>query len=164
MDTMTIGQVAGAAGVGVETVRFYEREGLLAKPARSASGYRSYEPPVVTQVRFIRQAQRLGFTLREIKELLALRFDPQATRAQVKSRAIDKVADIDRRIAELQRMKTALLPLVQACDGRGSLAGCPILNAIETNDAPEVLLQVTPRAAASPGRSAAKTRRVRNQP
>lgn len=131
MPTLTIGQVARQAGIGVETVRFYEREGLLEQPARRLSGYRQFEPNAVARLRFIKQAQRLGFTLREIKELLALRLDPGATRVEVRQRAVDKVADIDRRIADLKRMKKALVPLIEACDGKGKLDGCPILAAID---------------------------------
>lgn len=131
MKSLTIGKIAKETGVGVETVRFYEREGLLNQPARRPSGYRQYEPEAIARLRFIKQAQRLGFTLREIKELLALKLDPDATRKQVKERAIAKVADIEQRIEELKRMKKALSPLIVACDGKGSLEGCPILNAIE---------------------------------
>ena len=131
MLTMTIGQVAREAGIGVETVRFYEREGLVERPARRLSGYRQFEPNAVARLRFIKQAQRLGFTLREIKELLALKLDPGATRAQVRERAVDKIADIDRRIADLRRMKKAIAPLIEACNGKGKLEGCPILAAIE---------------------------------
>ncbi|QDU26665.1 Mercuric resistance operon regulatory protein [Anatilimnocola aggregata] len=131
MLTLTIGQVAREAGIGVETVRFYEREGLLELPARRASGYRQFEPDAVARLRFIKQAQRLGFTLREIRELLSLKLNPGATRAQVRQRALDKVTDFDRRIADLKRMKKALAPLIEACDGRGKLDGCPILAAIE---------------------------------
>ena len=131
MKSLTIGKVASESGVGVETVRFYEREGLLNQPARKPSGYRQYEPEAVARLRFIKQAQRLGFTLREIKELLALKLDPKATRAQVKERVIAKITDIEQRISELRRMKKALAPLIQACDGQGTLDGCPILDAIE---------------------------------
>lgn len=131
MPTLTIGQVAREAGIGVETVRFYEREGLLEQPARRLSGYRQFEPDAVARLRFIKQAQRLGFTLREIKELLALKLDPGATRAEIRQRVVDKVADIDRRIADLKRMKKALVPLIEACDGKGKLDGCPILAAID---------------------------------
>ena len=131
MQTFTIGQIAREAGIGVETVRFYEREGLLEQPARRASGYRQFEPEAVARLRFIKQAQRLGFTLREVRELLALKLDPDATRAQVRGRAVDKIADIDKRIKELKRMKNALTPLIEACDGKGTLEGCPILDAIE---------------------------------
>lgn len=131
MHTVTIGKVAREAGLGVETVRFYEREGLLEQPARRPSGYREYAPDAVARLRFIKQAQRLGFTLREIKELLSLKLDPDATRAQVREQAVAKMEDIDRRIEELKRMKKALVPLIEACDGHGALEGCPILDAIE---------------------------------
>ena len=131
METLTIGKVAREAGLGVETVRFYEREGLLEQPARRPSGYRQYPPETIVRLRFIRQSQRLGFTLREIKELLALKLDKTATRKQVKERAIAKMADIDKRIEELEKMKSALAPLVRACNGKGTVAGCTILEAIE---------------------------------
>jgi MerR family transcriptional regulator, copper efflux regulator len=131
MQTLTIGQVAREAGIGVETVRFYEREGLLQKPTRRQSGYRQFDLEAIDRLRFIKQAQRLGFTLREVRELLALKLDPNAKRSDIRERAVAKVADIDKRIAELKRMKRALAPLIAACDGRGALAGCPILGAID---------------------------------
>jgi MerR family copper efflux transcriptional regulator len=131
MQTFTIGQVAREAGIGVETVRFYEREGLLEEPERRQSGYRQFQQEAIDRLRFIKQAQRLGFTLREVRDLLALKLDPGATRSEVRERAVAKVADIDKRIAELKRMKKALAPLIKACDGRGTLEGCPILAAIE---------------------------------
>ena len=131
MTSLTIGKVAKESGVGIETVRFYEREGLLEQPARKSSGYRQYDSEAIARLHFIKQAQRLGFTLREIKELLALKLDPNATRKQVKDRAVAKIADIDQRIADLKRMKKALAPLIAACDGKGTLKGCPILDAIE---------------------------------
>lgn len=132
MEFLTIGQVARQAGVGVETVRFYERDGLLEQPARGQSGYRQFTTDVIGRLRFIKQAQWLGFTLKEIRELLALKLDPTATRSEVRRRAEAKVADIDQRIADLRRMKKSLTPLIEACDGRGTLAGCPILNAIDS--------------------------------
>ncbi len=133
MHTMTIGQVARETGIGVETVRFYEREGLLELPARRPSGYRQFGPEVIARLRFIKQAQRLGFTLREIKDLLALKLDSGSTRSQIRACAVAKVADIDDRIKELRRMKKALVPLIAACDGKGRLEGCPILAAIESS-------------------------------
>ena len=131
MQTLTIGQVAREAGIGVETIRFYEREGLLEQPPRRSSGYRQFDGEAIDRLRFIKRAQRLGFTLQEIRELLALKLDSAATRADVRQRAEAKVADIDARIAELKRMKRALAPLIAACDGKGRLAGCPILDAID---------------------------------
>jgi Cu(I)-responsive transcriptional regulator len=130
MKTLTIGQVARQAGVGVETVRFYEREGLLEQPARRESGYRQYEDGVVARLRFIRRAKELGFTLKEIRELLALRDDPDASRADVRQRAEDKVADIEARVRDLLRMRDALLRLTAACHGQGPADGCPILDAL----------------------------------
>jgi MerR family transcriptional regulator, copper efflux regulator len=127
----TIGQVAREAGIGVETIRFYEREGLLEQPERKASGYRQFDDEAVSRLRFIKQAQRLGFTLREIKELLALKLAPSTTRAEIRAQAVAKVDDIEKRIKELKRMKKALAPLIAACDGRGTLDGCPILAALE---------------------------------
>ena len=127
----TIGQVARQAGIGVETVRFYEREGLLEEPERKASGYRQFDESAISRLRFIKQAQRLGFTLREIKELLALKLAPGTTRAQIRAQAVAKVEDIENRIQELKRMKKALAPLIAACDGQGKLEGCPILAALE---------------------------------
>ncbi len=131
METLTIGQVAREAGIGVETVRFYEREQLLDPPTRRPSGYREFTPEAVARLRFIKQAQRLGFTLREIRELLTLKLTPGATRAQVREQAVAKIADIDQRIRELKRMKKALTPLIEACDGHGDVEGCPILDALE---------------------------------
>lgn len=131
MQLLTIGQVARQAEIGVETVRFYEREGLLEPPLRRQSGYRQFEPDVVDRIRFIKRSQQLGFTLREVKELLVLRFNPLATRGEVRDAAIVKLADIDQRIADLEQMKQALEPLIDSCDGQGTVDGCPILAALE---------------------------------
>ena len=128
---LTIGQLAKRAGVGVETIRFYEREGLLAAPGRLPSGYRQYPPEAVERVKFLRRAQRLGFTLREAKELLAFRDDPDAGSADVRVKATEKLADIDTRIADLQEMRVELGRLVEACDGDGPATACPIISAIE---------------------------------
>src|SRR5438874_8589747 len=118
MGPLSIGQVARRAGVGVETVRFYEREGLLQEPARKESGYRQYPEGVVARLRFIKRAKELGFSLREIKELMALRFDPATTCADVKRRAEAKITDIEIKIRHLERMRKALLKLVASCNGR----------------------------------------------
>jgi Hg(II)-responsive transcriptional regulator len=129
--SLSIGQVARRAGVGVETVRFYERLGLVAEPARRNSGYRQFSEDVVTRLRFIKRAKELGFSLKEIKELLALRVDPSRTCADVKAKAEAKLADIEAKIRSLQRMKKALLKLTRQCNGRGPTSDCPILQAIE---------------------------------
>lgn len=130
MKSLTIGQVARLAGVGVETVRFYEREGLLDQPARRESGYRQYPRGAVARLRFIKRAKELGFQLKEIRELIALRLDPDANRADVRRRAEARVADIHARIADLQKMLHALHGLTAACDGDGPALDCPILAAL----------------------------------
>src|SRR5919201_5193477 len=135
MKALTIRQVARHAGVGIETVRFYERQGLLEEPARKDSGYRQYQGGVVARLRFIRRAKELGFSLREIKELLALRVDPATTCAEVKARAEAKVADIEGKIQALRRMKKALHKLTTACSGRGPTSECPILEALGPEEA-----------------------------
>lgn len=134
MSALTIGKVADQAGVGVETVRFYEREGLIDEPPRRASGYRQYEPDVVLRIRFIRHAKELGFTLREIQELLELRVDPESTCADVRGRAKAKVEDIEGRIESLQRMKAALERLARKCRGAGPTADCPILEELDREE------------------------------
>lgn len=131
MSPLTIGQVARRAGVGVETVRFYEREGLVATPARKRSGYRQYGEEVVNRLRFIRRAKELGFSLKEIRELLALRLEPDADSADVKRRAEDKIADIEAKIHDLQRTRDVLRKLAEACPGHGPLNECPILEALD---------------------------------
>ena len=134
MHTLTIGQLAKRAGVGVETVRFYERKGLLHEPGRRASGYREYEESAVGRLRFIRRAKQLGFALNEINELLSLRVDPKTTCADVKRRTQAKITEIDGKMESLQRMKTALEKLAQECQGRGKANECPILDALDGED------------------------------
>ena len=131
MEALTIGRLAKQAGVGVETIRFYEREGLIAQPGRRPSGYRQYPPDVVRRVRFIRHAKDLGFTLKEIQELLDLRVDPTSTCEDVRKRARAKLADIEERIASLERMQAALLRLERKCRGRGPTSACPILEELD---------------------------------
>lgn len=135
METLSIGQLAKAAEVGVETIRFYERQGLIAEPPRRRSGYRQYQPDVVARVRFIRRAKELGFTLREIGELLNLRVDPDKSCADVRSLARAKISDVEAKMNELARIKGALETLARACRGKGPTSECPILDAIaETED------------------------------
>jgi Cu(I)-responsive transcriptional regulator len=129
---MTIGQVAVAAGFGAETIRFYEKQGLLEEPARRASGYRDYDRSVVTRLLFIRRAKELGFTLKEIKDLLSLRVARKASCGTVKRRAESKIADIDAKLRTLRGMRRALQELVANCElGDTSAAECPILEALE---------------------------------
>jgi MerR family mercuric resistance operon transcriptional regulator len=131
MTRLSIGQVARLAGLGVETVRFYERRGLLAAPERGASGYRQYSEDAVARLRFIRRAKELGFSLKEIHELIALRIDPYASCAEVKERAAAKIADIEVKIRDLQKISKALLRLTASCPGRGPVQGCSILEALD---------------------------------
>jgi MerR family transcriptional regulator, copper efflux regulator len=136
MKGLTIGQVAKLAGVGVETIRFYEREGLLAQPDRKESGYRQFDDEAVPRLRFIRRAKELGFSLKEIRELIDLQADPEASRANVKHCAETKLAGIEARIRDLLRMKDALKKLVDACPGEGPLIDCPILDALNFDSTP----------------------------
>ncbi len=130
----TIGQVAVQCGVGVETIRFYEREGLISQPARPASGFRKYPPDAVRWVRFIQRSKALGFSLREIRELLSLRVDSAATCDAVKERAEAKISDIEKKIGHLREMKQALMKLTVACRGKRSTSECPILEALGDRD------------------------------
>lgn len=130
MRKLTIGRVAGEAGVGVETIRFYERQGLLEEPPRRRSGYREYGEDAVVHLRFIRRAKQLGFTLKEIKELLALRRDPSTRSADVRRCAEAKLADIEAKIQALRKMKKALVKLTTACSSQGTGADCPLLRAL----------------------------------
>lgn len=135
MAILSIGQLARQAGVGVETIRFYEREGLIAEPERRpASRYRQYPPQAVRRVRFIRHAKELGFTLKDIRELLELRVDPASSCADVRERAREKIADIEERLENLQRMKMALERLARRCRGEGPTAECPILEELEQQE------------------------------
>ena len=130
MQAISIGQLARAAGVGVETVRFYERKGLLDAPARKDSGYRQYDDESVARLKFIRQAQQVGFTLKEIGELLGLRDDPHARRGDVRDRATAKIADIDAKVRDLMAMRGSLVGLLESCEGDGPASECPIITAL----------------------------------
>ena len=127
---LSIGAVARRAGVGIDTIRYYEREGLLPEPQRRASGYRDYRPDAIGRLRFIRRAKDLGFTLEEIRELLALSTDRGRGVKGVKQRAERRLAEVEQRIRELQRMKRGLKQLIDACPGSGELEHCPILRAL----------------------------------
>jgi MerR family copper efflux transcriptional regulator len=133
MTGLTIGRLAKEADVGIETVRFYERQGLIAPPPRTESNYRVYPREEVSRLRFIKRAKALGFTLNEIKELLALSHDPLTTRADIKTRTLAKIDDVGRKILDLTRIKAALERLAAECDGQGPLEGCPILAALTSD-------------------------------
>lgn len=131
---MTIGKLAELTDVGVETIRYYERRGLLPQPPRPMAGHRHYPAIASARIRFIKRAQRLGFSLREIEDLLALRVDPETTCSDVKARAEAKVDDIDGKIRSLKEIKSALSGLVAACSGTGPSSACPIVEALEAAD------------------------------
>ena len=126
----TIATAAGQAGVGVETIRFYERCGLLRQPAKPASGARHYPPETVARLRFIRQAQQLGFSLRQTAGLLALWAVPDADSAEVRAAAQAKLVEVERKMAQLREMHAALKTLLAACPGGGGLECCSIMDAL----------------------------------
>ena len=130
---MRIGAAAAQAGVNVQTLRYYERRGLLPRPPRRTSGYREFPADAVRMVRFIKRAQDLGFTLDEIEELLRLRTDRRRDRTRIRAVAARRVRDIERRIAELQAMNAALSHLVHCCE-EGSTPECPIIEALDPVD------------------------------
>lgn len=132
---MTIGQLADAVDVATDTIRYYERRGLLAKPPRTAGGYRDYGPEAANRLRALRKAQTLGFTLDEAAELLTLSHDLDADAEAVRERALAKIDAIDARIADLQRTRDALGRLVEECGGRHtSRAECPVLLALTASE------------------------------
>lgn len=134
MNPLTIGQVAKHTGVSVETIRFYERRGLIPAPARNRAGYRQYPPDTPRRVRFIQRAKAVGFTLGDIHELLDLRTRPGVTCADIRARAEVKLDEIDARLAELAQMRRALGQLADRCSGEAHLSECPILDALEDDD------------------------------
>jgi len=132
-DILKTGELAREAGVNVETIRFYERKGLLPEPPRRSSGYREYPLEAVRRIRFIQRAKELGFTLREIKGLLELRVNPETTCGLVRERATEKIADVKRKIADLRKIEKALRQLTASCSGSGPKESCPILYHLEKN-------------------------------
>ena len=134
---MRIGQVAKRAGVNVETIRFYERKGLLTQPQRNQEGYRQYSHEAITRIRFIKRAKELGFSLTEISELLSFQANPRATCGDVKQRAEAKISTIQARMKDLQKMKRSLENLAAACKGSGPLDDCPIIDCFETHNKEE---------------------------
>lgn len=131
MESLTIGKLAKKAKVNIETIRYYERRCLLPKPRRRESGYREYTDDMVMRIQFIKHAQNLGFSLKEIQELLSLRLDPRTPCAKVKNRTEMKIEDIGKKIKSLQKMKKALVKLTKACSGKGTVTECPILEALK---------------------------------
>jgi len=130
-ETLTTGDVAERADVNVQTVRYYERRGLIPEPPRSSGGFRQYSPDHVDRIRFIKRAQELGFTLEEAHELLQLSVTAEADRADVRAVAQNKIEEVEEKMRALQRIRDTLAELVDACDGHGSTSECPILHALE---------------------------------
>ena len=123
---LKIGEVARQSQIGIETIRFYERQGLLAEPDRRPSGYRQYDPTVVTRLGFIRRAKELGFTLAEIRELLALWFNATTRCTHLRQRASLKVGDIEEKIRVLQQMRRSLRKIIRECESRDAKVDCPL--------------------------------------
>ena len=131
---LKIGEVAERGGVNLQTIRYYEREKLLPEPPRLASGYRVYPDQTVRRIRFIKRAQEIGFTLAEIRELLAIRISADRDSSDVRTLAQTKINDIDEKIQTLQRMKKALGRITQRCSGCGPASECPILESIDSEE------------------------------
>ena len=126
MSLLSIGQVAKQTGVTVETVRFYEKQGLIELPQRSESGYRQYPVETTKRVHFIQHAKEVGFTLKEVAELLALRREPGTSCSDIKLRATQKIETVDQKIKDLQLIRAALARMILKCHGSRDLSSCPI--------------------------------------
>lgn len=131
---MQIGELADRAGVNVQTVRYYERRGLIPEPDRKPSGYRVYGEEDVLRLRFVLRAKALGFTLTEIDELLDLRVDPRRTADDVRRHAEEKVADVEAKIRDLRGIRRVLRKLVESCDAHGSPDECALMHAIGADE------------------------------
>jgi MerR family copper efflux transcriptional regulator len=131
MGYLTIGKLSKRAQVNTETIRYYERRGLISRPLRPASGYRQYPDEAIKRIEFIKRAKELGFSLKEIGDLLSLRVDPTTSCSDIKSRTETKIEQIEEKINTLQKMKNALVDVSRACSGRGPISECPILEALE---------------------------------
>lgn len=129
--SLTTGELAERSDVNVQTLRYYERRGLLPEPPRSESGYRQYSTSAVSRIRFIKRAQTLGFTLEQIGDLLALRVEPAQSCDAVRSQALVHREEIERKIADLDRILGALDDLIAACEAQDPSVECPILEALE---------------------------------
>jgi MerR family transcriptional regulator, copper efflux regulator len=128
---LTIGRLASEVGINLETVRFYEREGLLEKPPRSRTGYRLFPLDSVRRLRFIKRAQELGFSLNEVRDLLSLRASSRTTSAEIRQRAEAKLIDIEAKIKNLESIRESLRKLVKSCPGCGPLTDCTILESLD---------------------------------
>ena len=131
MGYLTIGKLAKKAEVNIETIRYYERRGLISKPPRPHSGYRQYPDETFKRIDFIKRAKELGFSLKEIGELLSLRLDPATSCSDIKSRTETKIEHIEEKIKTLKKMKNTLMEVSRTCSGGGPISECPILEALE---------------------------------
>ncbi len=132
MRTMKVGELAKKAGINLETMRYYERIGLMPKPKRQESRYRYYDETDLSRVRFIVRSKELGFTLKETKELLSMRIDSDTKCVDMKELALRKITDIQMKIRDLESIASNLQSLVKQCsDGQVSLAECPIVNSLD---------------------------------
>ena len=134
MEGRTTAQLAREGGVNIETIRYYERHGLLPKPPRTPSGYRVFSEEAVDRLRFIKRSQELGFSLKEVKELLALRVRQGSGCADVRRKAEAKIADVDGKIRHLLEIKKALVRLTDTCSGRGPISNCTILQILNAGE------------------------------
>ncbi len=134
MDSLSISQVAKRGGVNIQTIRYYERQGLLAPTSRTEAAYRIFSAESVRRIRFIKRAQELGFSLKEIKELLSLRIDAHTTQADIRERTRAKIADVEQKILHLQAIHASLLRMAEDCSGCGSLKDCPILESLDKEE------------------------------
>jgi MerR family mercuric resistance operon transcriptional regulator len=130
MEAIGTAEAAKRGGVGIETIRYYERHGLMPRAPRTHSGYRIFTEDAVTRLRFIKHAQELGFSLKEIKELLSLRIRPRSSCADVRRRAEAKIAEVEEKIRHLEAMREALSQLARACSGQGPVSSCTIIQAL----------------------------------
>lgn len=137
MPGLSSSQLAKCGGINLQSVRFYEQQGLLPRPPRTRAGYRIFPPDAVRRVRFIKRAQQMGFSLKEIKELFALRADSRSTCGEVRRRAEAKRLDIETKIRDLRRMTRTLSQLAAACGRRDATSACPILQILDVDGAIE---------------------------
>ena len=132
MTTLRIGELASKGNVHLETIRYYEREGLLRPPSRTSSGHRAYAPGDVLRLRFIKRSQALGFTLTEIKELLALKVTPNQPCIDVVRQIEAKALEVKAKIAHLQAIERTLRKMKASCEGRCAVSDCPILESLDS--------------------------------
>ncbi len=130
MEEMTIGQLAKKAAVNLETIRYYERRGLVPDPPRNKRGHRIYSREALKRIKFIKRSQTLGFSLKEISELLSLRVEPGTTCGDIKIRVEAKIVDIEKKITDLEKMRMALMRMSDKCMDKEPVGQCPILEAL----------------------------------